>query len=135
MHGRYLPPLHLREFDAVVLAEVLRDHLGRSKKEMNAARDRADRRGWALAQERWLAIHSIWTKVDGELRLLGPMLPIGLESLEGAIRVRATRMPRSAANADTLRAEAVARREAEEARKSRLQEERERCTRTDEPGE
>ncbi|APX85702.1 hypothetical protein BV511_13820 [Methylorubrum extorquens] len=124
MHGRYLSPLYLREFDAAVLAEALESHLERSKKAMIAARDRADRRGWALARERWLSIHSIWTKVEGELRLLGPMQPEGLESLEGAIRVRGSRMPRSAANADTLRAEAAAKREAEEARKARLHAER-----------
>jgi hypothetical protein len=126
MHGRYLTPLYLREFDAAVLAEALESHLSRSKKAVNAARDRADRRGWALAKERWIALHSIWTKVEGQLRLLGPMLPEGSESLEGAIRVRGPRMPRSAANADILRAEAAARREAEEARKAALQEKRER---------
>ncbi|WHQ68877.1 hypothetical protein [Methylorubrum extorquens] len=126
MHGRYLTPLYLREFDAAVLAEALECHLERSKKAVSAARDRADRRGWALAQERWIALHSIWTKVEAELRLLGPMLPEGSESLEGAIRVRGLRMPRSAANADILRAEAAVRREAEEARKAALQEKRER---------
>lgn len=122
MHGRYLTPLYLREFEAAVLAEALECHLERSKKAVSAARDRADRRGWALAQERWIALHSIWTKVEAELRLLGPMLPEGSESLEGAIRVRGPRMPRSKANADILRAEAAVRREVEEARKAALRE-------------
>lgn len=135
MHGRYLTPLYLREFDAAVLAEALECHLERSKKAVNAARDRADRCGWALARERWIALHSIWTKVEAELRLLGPMLPEGSESLEGAIRVSGPRMPRSAANADILRAEAAARREAEEARKAALQEQRERHKHTNGIGE
>jgi hypothetical protein len=126
MYGRDLPPLHLREFDAEVLIEAIEHHLGRLKRTMNEARDRADREGWALAERRRWALHGIWSRVDFELRQLGPMPPEDRESLDDTIRSFGRGMPRSAANAAVLQAETVARREAEAARKAALRAERER---------
>lgn len=126
MRGRELPPLRLHEFTAEVLVEALEFHMGRLKWAMNEARDRADRRGWAMAAQRRHELHSVWLRVEVDLRHLGPMSAEDRKELERVIASNGRTMPRSAANAEILKAEMAARREAEEARKARLQEERAR---------
>lgn len=129
MRGRELPPLHLDEFAAEVLVEALEFHMGRLKRTMNQARDRADRRGWALAAQRRIELHSVWQRVEAELRHLGPMSEEDRDNLESTIVARGRTMPRSAANAEALKVEKAARREAEAARKVSLRDERARYRR------
>lgn len=107
MHGRELPPLRLHEFAAEVLVEAFEFHMGRLKRTMDEARDRADRHGWAMAAQRRIELHSVWQKVEAELRHLGPMSQEDRDELENIIASRGRTMPRSAANAEILKAETV----------------------------
>lgn len=129
MHGRELSPLRLHEFTAEVLVEALEFHMGRLKRSMDEARDRADRHGWAFAYQKRSAVHSLWMAVKHQREMLGPMSEEDREELERIIASNGRSMPRSAANAEILKAEMAARREADEARKARLREERARYKR------
>jgi hypothetical protein len=96
--------LHLHEFAAEVLVEALEFHMGRLKRNMDEARDRADRHGWAVAAQRRIELHSVWQRVEAELRHLGPMPEEDRHDLESTLTARGRTMPRSAANAEILKA-------------------------------
>ncbi|MEH3146260.1 MAG: hypothetical protein PGN34_13125 [Methylobacterium frigidaeris] len=126
MYGRMLPPLQLSEFTADVLEEAIEYHLGRLQRLMNEERDRADRMAWARVERRRAALNSVRTWLWLERNLMGPMAAEDLEQLGHAVAYNASRMPRSAANAETLKAERAERIAIENARKAAAREARER---------
>lgn len=126
MSLRYLERIAISEYAAEVLEEALEFHLGRLKRTMDEERDRADRIAWSRAQHRRNALHAIWSNVRSARRDLGPIAPEALEDIAQDIERRSYEMPRSAANAEALKAQRAARKEAMEAQKAALREERKR---------
>ncbi|PIU05784.1 MAG: hypothetical protein COT56_13510, partial [Methylobacterium sp. CG09_land_8_20_14_0_10_71_15] len=126
MHGRLLPPLQLHEFTAEVLEEAIEHHLGRLRRTAREERDKADRMAWALAERQRTALHSVWSWLGSERALMGAMPAAAVEDIDNALQRLASKMPRSAANADMLKAQRTERVKAEDARKAERRESRAR---------
>lgn len=126
MSLRNLERVVISEYAAEVLEEAIEYHLGRLKRTMDEERDRADRIAWSRARHRREALHDIWRSVSSARETLGPIDPDLLADIAQHIEMRSYEMPRSAANAEALKAQRAARREAMEAQKLALREERKR---------
>ncbi|WP_128755034.1 hypothetical protein [Methylobacterium sp. GXF4] len=126
MRLRYLERVAISEYVAQVLEEALELHIKRLKQAMNDERDRADRIAWSRARYRCDALRDVCSNIARERLVMGPIAPETLADIAHHIELRSYEMPRSAANAESLKAQRAARRVAEEARKAALKEERER---------
>lgn len=97
--------VHLDEMGAKWVAEALRAEVARVRAARDEARDRADRKEWALLDIKWRSLGNAMNGVEGWLRDNSMPSADAHAWLRDDIHRKSYRMPRSKANEPLLRAE------------------------------